>query len=123
MNHPLDLKWEIHKLEFQRDPKGMSEFLEAALAKLKKARARVAARYDVGRKPGEFRVGDSVLIRLHPLSSKSRQRSAKLDLKWSVPLINARFLSPVTVFLANPETGVMVRKAHVFHLKPYISAE
>jgi hypothetical protein len=123
MNHPLGLKWEFRELELQREPKELNEFWEAALANLKKACARVAARYDVGRRPGEFQVGDSVLVRLHPLSSKSRQRSAKLDLKWSVPLIVARFLSPVTVLLANSETGVIVRKAHVSQLKPHISAE
>jgi hypothetical protein len=54
MNHPLGLKWEFHELELQRDPKGMSEFWEAALSNLKRARARVGARYHVERRPGEF---------------------------------------------------------------------
>ena len=120
LNHPLGLKWEFHELELQRDPK--REYWEAALANLRKARARVAARYNAGRRPGEFRVGDSVLVRLHPLSSKSHQRSAKLDFKWSVPLIITKFVSPVTVLLANPETGVIIRKAHVSQLKPYMLA-
>jgi hypothetical protein len=123
MNHPLCLKWEFHKLELQLDPKGMSKFWEAALTNLKKARARVAARYNVGRRPEEFHVGDLFLVGLHPLSSKSCQHSAKLDLKWSVPLVIARFVSPVMVLLANPETGVIVRKASISQLKPYISAE
>jgi hypothetical protein len=120
MNHPLWLKWELHELKLQRDPKGMSDFWEAALANLKKAHARVRARYDAGRRRGEFRVGDMVLVRVYPLSSKPRQRSAKLDLKWSAPLIIAKFVSPVTVLLANPETGVILRKAHVSQLKPYV---
>jgi hypothetical protein len=118
MNHPLVLKWKFHELELQRDPQGMNEFWEAALTNLRNARAKVAARYDVGRRSGEFRVGDWVLVRLHPLSSKSRQRSAKLDLKWSAPLIIAKFVTPVTVVLANSETGVVLRKAHVSQLKP-----
>jgi hypothetical protein len=123
MNPPLCLKWEFHELELQLDPKGMSKFWEAALTNLKKARARVADKYNVGRRPGEFHVGDFVFVRLHPMSSKSRQHSAKLDLKWSVPLVIARFVLPVTVLLANPETGVIVRKASISQLKPYISAE
>jgi hypothetical protein len=50
MKHPLGLKRELNELELQRDPKGMGEFWEAALANLKRARARVAARYDVVRR-------------------------------------------------------------------------
>jgi hypothetical protein len=123
MNHPLGLKWQLHELQLQRHPKGMSEFWEAAFANLKTAYASVAARYDVGRRWEEFRVGDLVLVRIYPLSYKSRQRSAKVYLKWSVPLIIVRFVSPVTVLLADPKTGVILRKAHVSQLKPYIPAE
>jgi hypothetical protein len=63
-----------------------------------------------------------VLVRVYLLSSKPRQRSAKLDLKSPAPLINAKLVSPVTVLLANPEMGVILRKAHVSQLKPYVSA-
>jgi hypothetical protein len=80
MNHPLGLRWQFHELELGKDNKGMNEFWEVALAHLNKARARVAQRYDAGRRQAEFRVGDLVLVLLHPLNSKSRQRSAKLDL-------------------------------------------
>jgi hypothetical protein len=68
-------------------------------------------------------VGDLVLVRMHPLSSKSQQRSAKLDFRWSVPLKIVRFVSPVTVQLANPDTGVIVRKAHVSQVKRHFSVE
>jgi hypothetical protein len=64
-----------------------------------------------------------VLLRLHPLSSMSQQRSAKLDLKWSVPLKIARFVSPVTVLLANPDTGVIIRRENVSQLKRHFSLE
>jgi hypothetical protein len=47
------------------------------------------------------------------------QRSAKLELKWSEPLKIAQFVSPVTVLLANPDMGVIVRRAHVSQLKKY----
>jgi hypothetical protein len=67
-------------------------------------------------------VADLVLLRLRPLSSRLRQRSAKLELKWSQPLRIARFVSPVTVLLANPDTGVIIRRAHVSQLKKYFSS-
>jgi hypothetical protein len=57
-------------------------------------------------------VGDLVLVRIHPQRSRPHQRSAKLDFRWSVPLVIAKFVSPVTAVLANPDTGVIVRKAH-----------
>jgi hypothetical protein len=96
----------------------MEEFWETALGNVRKAHAKVAGRYDP-----EFRVGDLVLVRVYPFSSKSRQRSAKLDYKWSIPLKIARFVSPVTVQLANLDTGVIIRKAHVSQLKRDFSAE
>jgi hypothetical protein len=64
-----------------------------------------------------------VLVRLHPLSSKSCQRSAKLDYQWSAPLVIAKFVSPVTAVLANPDMGVLVRKAHVPQLKSHFRTE
>jgi hypothetical protein len=100
-----------------RDSKNLEEFWETALSNLRKACARVAGRYNAERGQAEFRVGDLVLLRLHPLSSRSHQRSAKLDWKWSAPLKIAKFVSPVTILLANPDTGVIVRKAHVSQVK------
>jgi hypothetical protein len=113
----------LHELELGQDQKGINEFWEAALANLRKARATVAERYDAGRRQAEFRVDDLVLVRLHPHSSKSLQRSAKLDFKWSAPLVIAKFVSPVTALLANPDTGVVIRKAHESQLKPHFSVK
>jgi hypothetical protein len=63
-------------------------------------------------------------VRLHPISSKVLQRSAMLENMWSVPLINtAKFLSAVTVQLANPETGVIVRNAYVSQLQRYFPGD
>jgi hypothetical protein len=72
------------------------------------------------RSRADFKIGDLVLVRLYPLSSKVQKRSAKLENKWSAPLMIAKdrqFLSAVTVQLPNPDTGVMVRKAHVSQLE------
>jgi hypothetical protein len=107
----------LSELELNNDAKGIEVFWETALSNLSKARDRVARRYNAGRRQAEFRMGDLVLVRLHPLSSRSQQRSAKLDYRWSVPLKIARFVSPVTVLLANPDSGVIIEKAHVSQLK------
>jgi hypothetical protein len=70
-----------------------------------------------------FQAGDLVLATLYRMGSKSRQRSTKLDYKWSVLLVTATFVSPITALLANPDTGVIIRKAHVSQLKPHFLAE
>jgi hypothetical protein len=90
---------------------------------LKRARDRVARRYNALRSEAEFRVGDLVLVKLLPQSSKALKRSAKIAIKWSNSLLIARFLTNVTVQLANPDTGVIVRKAHVSQLKGYFTGD
>jgi hypothetical protein len=70
-----------------------------------------------------FQMGYLVLISSHPMSSKLCQHPTKLDYKWSVPLVIAKFVSPVTILFANPHTGVIVKKVHVSQLKPHFSAE
>lgn len=102
---------------------GTNDFWERALANLNKARTRVARRYNMERRKVQFQVGDLVLVKLHPQSSKSLQRSAKIAMKWSDPLVIAKYLTPVTVQLANQETGVVVRKAHVSQVKKYFPGD
>jgi hypothetical protein len=106
-----------------KDSGSIQEFWENALGNLRSARRKVADRYNAGRRRAEFQVGDRVMVRCYPQSSKLHQRSAKLDYKWSMPLVIAKFLSPVTVALANAETVVVVRKAHVSQLKSYYPSE
>ena len=81
INHPLGLKWELADLELNRLSSGNADFWEQALKRLKNARDRVADRYNALRKDADFRVGDLVLVKLHPQSDKALQRSAKLDNK------------------------------------------
>jgi hypothetical protein len=123
LNHPLGLKWNLSDLEMGKDAGSIQEFWEEALGNLKSACRKVADRYSVGRRRAQFQVGDRVMVRCYPQSSKLHQRSAKLDYQWSMPLVIAKFLSPVTVALANAETGVVVRKAHVSQLKSYYPSE
>jgi hypothetical protein len=78
LNHPLGLKWHLYELKLQKDSKGVNDFWVAALSNLRKACARVVDRYNALRRQAVYQVGDFVLIRLHPASSKWHQRSAKL---------------------------------------------
>jgi hypothetical protein len=56
--------------------------------------------------------------RLKLKSDKANQTSAKLLLRWSEPLVVGKIVRPNVVLLANPVTGVVVRRAHVTQLKP-----
>lgn len=103
--------------------RALKSFGEQALANLRRARDRVARRYNARRRQVPFKVGDLVLVRRHPQSSKVLKRSAKIENRWSNPMVIARFLTRVTVRLANPETGVLLREAHVSQLKKYYPAE
>ena len=94
-------------------------FWTQAYQNLRRAKEKVARRYDLKRKPHRYQIGDTVVYRLNLISSKGQNISAKLLLRWSKPLIIAKFVKPNVVLLANPETGVIVRRAHVSQLKAY----
>jgi hypothetical protein len=119
INHPLGLRWKLSELDLQQSPQRTKEFWDRALENLKRARDRVAKRYDATRREAAFRPGDLVLVKCHPQSSKILKQSAKIAIKWSGPYVVAKFLTKVTVQLANPDTGVLLRKAHVSQLKRY----
>jgi hypothetical protein len=79
----------------------------------------VAKRFNVGRKEAQYKVGDTVLCQRKVLSSKGKGISQKLELKWSVTMEIVRVLKPNVVQLAMPESGVIIRKAHISQLKLY----
>jgi len=54
------------------------------------------------------------------VSSKVQNISGKLLLRWSEPLVTAKIVNTNNMLLANPVTGVIVRKAHVSQLKAYV---
>ena len=87
---------------------------------MKSACKKVARRYDSGRKPHTYQVGDTVVYRLNLTSSKNQNISAKLQLRWSKPMVIAKIVRPNVVLLANTDTGVIIRRAHVSQLKKYV---
>ena len=60
--------------------------------------------YNAAQKDNYFKVGDTVVYKLHMLCSKEKGISAKMMLTWSRPVTIASFLRPNVVQLANPNT-------------------
>jgi len=60
------------------------------------------------------------MFKKHLVSSKAQNISGKLLLRLSEPLVIAMILNCNNVLLANPSTGVIVRKAHVSQLNAYV---
>ena len=115
---PLKSRWDLtSSYEFDKSPTNRSFWSQAY--NLRVARNKVANRYNSTRKMHRYKIGDWVLYRKNVASSKARNISAKLMLCWSEPVIIAKMTSTNNVELANPNTGVIVRKAHVSQLKPY----
>jgi hypothetical protein len=120
MKLPLDNRWDLSSLSKGQSDQDKQSFWTKAYEKLKKARCKVAERYDAGRRPHTYKVGDTVVYRLNIVSNKANQVSAKFLLKWSKPVIIAKIVRDNVVLLANPDTGVIIRKAHVSQLKRYV---
>jgi len=93
------------------------DFWARAYQNLKLANRKVAQKYNRGREPHSFGFGDTVRYRLKSASSKAREVSAKMSLRWSEPTVIAKEVWPNVVLLAHPDTGVIVRRAHVSQLK------
>jgi len=88
-----------------------------ACENLKADRHRIDRRFNERRSPHQFSVGDTVMSRRNLVSSKAQNITAKLSLRWSEPLVTSKIVKQNKVLLANPNTGVVVRKAHVSQLK------
>jgi hypothetical protein len=102
------------------DEEANQSFWIQAYRNLKLGSRKVALKYDSNRKPHQYHVGDTAMYRLNFVGSKTRNISAKLLFRWSKPVIVTRIVRPNVVLLAYPETGVIVRRAHVSQLKPYV---
>jgi len=116
---PLSSRWDLSSDDVNRQGLTNQSFWADALRNLKAARARVASRYDAKRTPHKYQVGDLVMYRRNLVSSKTQNVSSKLLMRWSNPLVVAKFVAANTALLANPDTGVIVRRAYVSQLKPY----
>ena len=118
---PLLSRWDLSSDDGNVQSLTSQSFWADAYANLRAARARVANRYNANRTPHAYKVGDLVMYRKNLVSSKAQNVSSKLLMRWSDPLVIAKFVATNTLLLANPDTGVIVRRAHVSQLKPYVA--
>ena len=118
---PLLSRWDLSSDNVNAQGLTNQSFWADAYSNLRAARARVASRYNATRTPHKYKIGDLVMYRKNLVSSKAQNVSSKLLMRWSNPLVVAKFVAENTVLLANPDTGVIVRRAHVSQLKPYVA--
>jgi hypothetical protein len=118
MKCPLAVRWNLSPVHSGQVKSTDTRFWVEVYGRLKQASGKVAQRYNQGRKPHAFRVGDMVRYRLTLISSKARDVSAKMMLRWSEPCVILREVRPNVMLLGRPGTGVVVRRAHVSQLKP-----
>jgi hypothetical protein len=117
---PLLVRWDLSPVSNHDSGYTNQSFWTQAYANLMQAKDKVACRYNARRRPHLFRVGDTVLYHMNVASSKARGILAKLLLRWSKPVVTAKIVWPYVVLLANPKTGVIIRRVHVTQLKPYV---
>jgi hypothetical protein len=118
---PLETKLDLSPINDDHGVRSNQLFWTQAFENLKQARDRVAERYNQLRKEHKFKLGDYVMFRKHLISSKALNVSSKLMLRWSDPVVIAKIVRPNVVLLANPDTGVILRRAHVSQLKAYVN--
>jgi hypothetical protein len=117
---PLLTRWDLSSMSNNDSAVADQSFWAQTYANLKQARDKVARRYNARRDPHSYRVGDMVVYRMNLAISKAQVISAKLLLRWSKPVVVVKIVRPNVDLLANPETGVIIRRAHISQLKPYV---
>jgi len=116
---PLTSRWDFTALGGDGNDSENQSFWAQAYQNLKSAHNTVAQRYNMNRRRHRFKIWDAVMYREQPVSSKARNISGKLLLRWSQPVVISRIVNDNNVVLTNPVTGETVRKAHVSQLKRY----
>ena len=118
---PLSTRWDLTSHDEATKEMTSQTFWTQAYNNLKAARDRVARRYNENRKPHQYKVEDLVMFKRNLVSSKAEKVTSKLLMRWSQTVVIAKFSGVNNVLLANPDTGVVVRRAHVSQLKPYVN--
>jgi hypothetical protein len=115
---PLLHQWGIQELiPGKCSPQEIRRLWSRVKSSLFRSHQIAANRYNRGRDPQPFKVGDLVYCRNHPLSRAAHKVSAKLSLRWRGPFRIDRFLTPVTARLIDPVKSTYVTRAHLSQLK------
>jgi hypothetical protein len=91
---PLEINWELCPTDLENEPDAIDKFWEKALCNLRAAR-----RFNINRVPHVFKCSDMVVYKLNLISSKVKHSSAKMLMKWSQPVVIAKFLAANVVHL------------------------
>lgn len=116
LKHPLQLHWDIQTDMLPLDKESR---MKEVVRHLKEAHAKTKVKYDKDRVISKFKVGDKVLYKAHPQSSKVKKINAKLKLRWLGPFIVQDILSPVNVRITQEDDPGHIRVVHVSQLKMY----
>lgn len=116
---PLSNLWSVDDLLPDRiTPEQVIRQWRRARDNIRRAHQQQAQRYNAGRQPNQYRVGDRVFVRNFSGTSKaSEKRTKKLMLRYTGPFEIVEFLTPVSVRLKDLKTSKEVR-AHVTQMKP-----
>lgn len=116
---PLSNLWSIDDLLPEKlEPNQVIAQWRRARNNIRKAHLREARRYNAGRQPNTYQIGDLVYLRNFQAASKATEHKAKKLLpRFRGPLKIIEFLTPVTVRLKDVRTGKETR-GHLSQVKP-----
>ena len=116
---PLSSRWDFSSNSEMENAEANHQFWARAYENLKTARDKVARRYNANRRAHQYKEGNLVVFKKNVLSSKAQNITNKMSMRWSEPVVISKIVNVNNLLLANPNTGVVVRRAHVSQAKPY----
>jgi len=119
MRCPLSSRWDFSSTYEAGSTESNNLFWAQAYENLKAARDEVARRYNANRTAHHYKEGDLVVFKKNVVSSKAQNITGKLFMRWSEPVVISKTVNTNNMLLANPNTGVVVRRAHISRVKPY----
>ena len=121
MKGPLGVRWDLSPIHDGHGKGADQSFRTEAYRNLLAAKRRVSQRHNQGRRTHNYGVGDLVCFQFKGSSSKARNITGKLMLRWTAPVEVTKVIGLNTVLLANPNLGGIIRKVHVTQLKPCVN--
>ena len=119
MRCPLSSHKDFSSISETGSTEANHQFWPRAYENIKAARDKVARRYNANRRAHHYKEGDLEVFKKNVVSSKAQNISSKLSMRWSEPAVISKIVYVNNLLLANSNTGVVVRRAHVSQLKPY----
>ena len=119
MSCSLSSRWNFSSIYEVGNTKAIQTFWAQAYDNLKAARDKVTRRYNANRKVHQYKEGTLVMFRKNLVSSKAQNITSKVSMRWSEPVLIVKIFNTNNMLLANPDTGVIIRRDHVSQLKSF----